>query len=112
MNDYVFISYSSLDKPIADAVVARLESSNIRCWIAPRDILPGNSWAKAIIDGIDGCRIVVIIFSTHSNSSDHVMNEIERAVSEGKIIIPMRIEDIKPSGDMELFLTGSIGLMQ
>jgi hypothetical protein len=37
----VFISYSSHDKPIADAVCAGLEAAKIRCWIAPRDMLPG-----------------------------------------------------------------------
>jgi hypothetical protein len=34
----VFISYSSQDKPTADAACAALEAANIRCWIAPRDI--------------------------------------------------------------------------
>ncbi len=37
----VFISYSSDDKLIADAICAELESRRIRCWIAPRDALPG-----------------------------------------------------------------------
>jgi len=32
----VFISYSSKDKTIADAVCARLEMRGIRCWIARR----------------------------------------------------------------------------
>ena len=36
-----FISYSSKDKTIADAVCARLEARGIRCWIAPRDVRPG-----------------------------------------------------------------------
>lgn len=37
----VFISYSSLNKNIADAVCARLESDGVRCWYAPRDITLG-----------------------------------------------------------------------
>ncbi len=32
----VFISYSSKDKPIADAVCANIEAAGIRCWVAPR----------------------------------------------------------------------------
>ncbi|NQT71340.1 MAG: toll/interleukin-1 receptor domain-containing protein [Chloroflexi bacterium] len=35
----VFISYSTNDKTVADAVCATLESQKIRCWIAPRDAL-------------------------------------------------------------------------
>lgn len=34
----IFISYSSRDKPITEGVCANLESADIRCWIAPRDI--------------------------------------------------------------------------
>lgn len=41
VNHDVFISYASSDKPVADAVCAALEQRGIRCWIAPRDILPG-----------------------------------------------------------------------
>lgn len=37
----IFISYSSQDKPTADAACAVLEAAGIRCWIAPRDIMPG-----------------------------------------------------------------------
>ena len=46
----VFVSYSQKDKATADAAVARLEQDGSRCWIAPRDILPGTSWGEAIVD--------------------------------------------------------------
>ncbi len=36
----VFVSYSSNDKPTADALVATLEQQQIRCWVAPRDVTP------------------------------------------------------------------------
>lgn len=105
METEVFISYSSMDKSTADAVCAILENNNLRCWIAPRDILPGETYGSAIINGINNCKVVLIVFSSHSNASGQVINEIERSVSKEKIIIPFRIEDIKPSGEMELFLS-------
>ena len=49
----VFISYSSKDKLIADAACAILESKGIRCWIAPRDILPGADWGESIVDALE-----------------------------------------------------------
>lgn len=104
MQHDVFISYSSHDKQIADAICSILENSKIRCWIAPRDILPGDTYGRSIINGINDCKIVIIVFSSFSDSSGQVINEIERAVSKSKIIIPFRIENITPSGDMELFL--------
>ena len=37
----VFISYAAKDRTVAEAACAALESEGIRCWIAPRDVLPG-----------------------------------------------------------------------
>jgi tetratricopeptide (TPR) repeat protein len=101
----VFISYSSIDKAIADGICKKLEQDNLKCWIAPRNIHGGLSYGTEILDGLNNSKIVVLVFSSNSNSSHHVPNEIERAISIGKIIIPFRIENIKPTGDMELFLS-------
>jgi hypothetical protein len=100
----IFISYSHEDKPIADAICASLESENIRCWIAPRDVLPGEDYPAAIINAIEACRIMVLVFSSKSNSSDHVTRELTKAVSSGAIIIPFRIEDIPLSKNMEYLI--------
>jgi parallel beta-helix repeat protein len=101
----VFISYSPQDKPIADAVCSRLETRNIRCWIAPRDVSPGENYPHAIIKGIDESRIMVLIFSSSSNNSPYVLGELTRAVHNESIIIPFRIEDIQPSADMAYLLS-------
>lgn len=101
----VFISHSSRDKPVADAACARLEQAGHRCWLAPRDILPGKSWAEAIIEGIESARVFVLIFSGHANGSHQVLREIERAVSNGLIVIPFRIEDVTPSKSLEYFMS-------
>jgi cytochrome c-type biogenesis protein CcmH/NrfG len=100
----VFISYSSRDKAVADATCAYLESRGIRCWIAPRDVLPGSNYPRAIVEGIDGSRVMVLVFSSHSNSSPHVVRELTHAVSKGVIILPFRIEDVQPSQDMEYLI--------
>ncbi len=101
----VFLSHSSKDKTIADAVCAGLEAEEIRCWVAPRDIKPGQNWGEAIVGGINGCKVMVVIFSKHSNQSDHVLREIERAVNNGSVLIPFRIENVEPSAKMEYFLS-------
>ncbi len=100
----VFISYSSVDKAAADEVCEALERSEISCWIAPRDIGVG-SYASAIIKGIQDCKLLVLIFSSHSNKSPQVEREIERAVSKDKTIYPLRIENVVPSPDLELFIS-------
>ncbi|MGD0855465.1 MAG: TIR domain-containing protein [Dehalococcoidia bacterium] len=103
----VFISYSSRDKTVADAVCASLESRKIRCWIAPRDVLPGVPYAEALIEGLNQSSLVVLVFSQNSNTSPQVMREMERAVHKGIPIIPFRIEDVMPSKSMEYFVSSS-----
>jgi len=107
MSHDVFISYASADKPVAVSACTALEKSGIRCWIAPRDVQPGISYAEALIDGINKSRVIVLIFSAHTNASPHVMREIERAVSKGVPIVPLRIEKAAPSKDLEYFISST-----
>jgi hypothetical protein len=100
-----FLSYSSRDKPVADAICAALERERVRCWIAPRDIVPGRNYGEAIIDGINACRLLVVVLSAASNRSPQVLREVERAVHRGLPVIPFRIEQVTPSKSMEYFLS-------
>ena len=76
MTHEVFISYSTKDKPIADGICANLEAKGVRCWIAPRDIAPGEDWPTAITRAISVSRIMVLVFSSNSNSSEDVGREL------------------------------------
>ena len=100
----VFISYASKDKAIADATCAALEAAQVRCWIAPRDVLPGADWSASIIDALDNCRAMVLIFSAKANDSPQIRNEVARAVQLGVPVIPVRIEDIPPAKSLAYFI--------
>ena len=100
----VFISHSSQDKQVADAVCAALEAKNLRCWIAPRDIPAGASWGAAIVEGIEDSRAMLLVFSEHANSSDQVLRELERAVAKRKPVVPLRIDRGAMRKDFEYFL--------
>lgn len=101
----VFISYSHQDKPTADAICNVLESRSIKCWIAPRDILPGVNYQESIVDAIDGSLIMILVFSSFSNESPHVIRELTRAVGKKVIIIPFKIEEISPSKSIEYLIS-------
>jgi hypothetical protein len=103
----VFISYSAKDKTAADAVCAVLERNRIRCWIAPRDIVPGAEWGPSIIRGISGAKALVLVLSASSNQSRPVVREAERALNRGLPIIPFRIEEVQPSEELEFFVSAS-----
>ena len=104
MTHDVFISYSHHDKPAADAVCATLAAKAIRCWIAPRDIVPGQEWGEAIVDAIQSARVMVLVFSSHANDSPQVRREVQLAVSAETVLIPFRIEDVAPARALVYFL--------
>ena len=103
----VFISHSSKDIEIGDEVCRFLEGSGISCWIAPRDVTPGKNYGAAIVDAIDECRFFVLILSSESNKSPQVVREVERAASSDSVIIPLRVEQIQPSRNLEFYVSAS-----
>ncbi len=106
MSHDIFICYSSRDKPVADAVCAVLEAEGVRCWIAPRDILPGADWGESIIDSINAASAMVLIFSSNANQAQsQIKREVERAVNKGIPVIPFRIENVMPTKSLEYFLS-------
>src|SRR6266446_5297892 len=104
MPSMVFISHSSKDRATADAICAHLESAGINCWIAPRDIEPGATWTKGIMQGLDACRVLILVFSEHANDSDHVQREVAKAFSSGLAVIPFRIKDVLLNQSLSYFL--------
>src|SRR5947209_8605244 len=88
----VFVSYASQDADIADAIVQILERHGLKCWIAPRDVVPGALYADGIVRAINGSRVFILVLSEHSLASRHVGKEIERASSKRRPIIVLRTD--------------------
>jgi hypothetical protein len=104
MEPKVFISHSTKDKAIADAICRRLESEGIKCWIAPRDIEVGSDWTDGIMRGIETCRAFVLVFSANANDSEHVRREVAKAFSLKLAVIPFRTETVMPNRSLGYFL--------
>jgi predicted ATPase len=105
----VFLSHSSHDHAVAEAVCAALESGDgggggLHCWIAPRDIVPGADWSESIVAALHECPILVIVLSEHAGASVQVVREVQRACERGARVIPFRIDGVVPSGALEYYL--------
>jgi hypothetical protein len=105
MNHDVFVSYSSPNREVAEAACAALEGRGMKCWIAPRDVTAGESWSGEIVEAIAQAKLMVLVFSSQANASKHVLREVERAVHHGIPIIPLRIEKVRPTKELEYFLS-------
>jgi hypothetical protein len=101
----VFLSFAQKDEGIAKSICSSLEQAGIQCWIAPRNIMPGEEYADAIIDALNNCRVFLLIFSKASNDSSQVTREVERAASKDLMIFTLRIDDTLPSKAMEYYLS-------
>ena len=107
MGHDVFISHSATDKEIANRIASKLEGGEVPCWVAPRDIRPGDTWGGSILKAIQSSKLMVIIFSSKSNESQQVMREVELAVQNNVVVLPFRVEDVQPSNDMKYFLSAT-----
>jgi hypothetical protein len=104
MSNHVFVSHSHEDAPYADLIVKALEERGVVCWIAPRDVEAGGSYAESIITAIETACCFVLIYSKSCNFSSHVMREVERALKFGVNIVPVRFDDSTPSKSLDYLL--------
>ena len=103
----VFISYASHDKAVADATCEALESAGVACWIAPRNVTPGEFYAESIVHAIDSAKVIVLVLSQHGAASQHVLREVERASSKGHPVVSLRIDAARLPAGLEYFLNSS-----
>ena len=101
----VFISYSTKDTDIANALLEVLESYGLNCWMAPRNIPKGAQWAEEIDKAIQNARVFVVIISSHSVESKQVPKEIALAVTACESIYPFRIDDTGLQGTFRYYLS-------
>jgi hypothetical protein len=100
----VFVSHVTEDHEKALKIVALLEGDRLPCWIAPRDIQGGDSFEEEIVNAIDNCLAVLLIFSDRCNRSEYIKKEIMVAGESNKKVIPIRIENCQPRGALKLRL--------
>ena len=104
MSKHVFVSHSHEDAPAAQLLVKALEEREVVCWLAPRDVPAGGSYAESILNAIESASCFVLIYSQNSNVSSHVMREVERALKFGVNIVPVRFDDSTPSKSLDYLL--------
>ena len=105
MNKQVFISHSSKDHQFAMRLVEFLEANGIYCWIAPRDIPYGHKWPAEIVEAIETSKIMLFVFTEHSNHSNQVIREINCALENGVLVIPIRLKEIPYNKSLRYYLS-------
>jgi TPR repeat protein len=93
----VFLSYASKDQKTAETICQALEGRGLECWMAVRNVHPGENFQEAIVRAIRAAKVMLFVFSANSNNSDEVKKEIALAGKEKVFVIPIRVEDVIPN---------------
>jgi TIR domain len=86
--EHIFISYSRHDTAYVQQLVASLRRQELTVWF-DEHIVTGERWDRAIRDRIDTCAAFVLVMTPDAEESDWVAEEIERARSGGRPILPL-----------------------
>lgn len=92
----LFVSHPSTKAETALHIERALNARGVDCWIAPRDIEPGEQWDIAIRHAIAKTDAMLLLFCIDSERSKQVKRELILADQSNKSIIPMRLERIEP----------------
>jgi len=97
MSPPVFISHSSADRDIAAKLCEALERRGLGCWLASRDIGPGENFQESIVKAIRSVRTMVLVFTDNANNSGEIKKELALASQNHLVVIPLRVEDVLPN---------------
>lgn len=92
----VFISHSSVDKPLVDKLVAEISSIGVKVWYDKFDITLGDSVPGKINEGLSKAKYFIIVLSNASINSKWVQEELNAALMKqinmnGTFILPIKI---------------------
>jgi uncharacterized protein YjbI with pentapeptide repeats len=97
-----FISYSTVDQPLADRLYADLQASGVRCWLATEDLKIGERIRQGIDEAIRFHDKLLLLLSENSVNSPWVESEVEAALERREqrtVLFPIRLGDAVMSSD-------------
>src|SRR4051794_30771769 len=97
MSTPVFLSFASNDRKAAETICKAVEQRGFECWIATRNIAPGDNFQESITRAIRTAKVMILVFSAHANNSLEVKKEIALAGRYNVIVVPVRVEDVVPN---------------
>jgi hypothetical protein len=89
----VFVSYSHKDREIVVPAIELQRDLRYAAFIDFRDIPPGMPWKETHSTVIKFAALLVLVWSKHAASSEHVTREWRLALEAGVKILPVLIDD-------------------
>ncbi len=93
----IFISYRRADEAWARRLHAQLQAIGVEAWYDAQ-IGAGQDWRTATAKALQASRIFVLLFSQAAAESEDIAKELAAAIFSKKLVVPVRIENIQPTG--------------
>ena len=103
----IFICHAREDLATAREFCEALEDAGLSCWMAARDVPAGASRSRAITSALGASDAMLVVVSSQTGRTKKVVQEVERAAKRGMTLVPVRIEQITPQGDLERVLSAA-----
>jgi len=94
-NKHVFLSYSSKNADLCDAVYKYLWERDVHCWRFDYRNEVGDNWLKEINNAISRSSAIVAIVSPSYIASDMCCMEFNNALKQGIKVYPMRCDGLE-----------------
>jgi hypothetical protein len=105
MSRAVFISHSSEQAALAKSLCERLEAHGHSCWMAPRDVIPGQPYAAECVRGIEESDAFLLLASPAAIASSQVLSEVEQAHKRRKPLYTVLIGKPKISRELDYYIS-------
>lgn len=102
----VVVSYAREDREIAAKLCNQLDAEGITARIAPREKILDAGFASEMIGMISEASALVVVVSSYSIRSGQVIRELELAKQNQLEILPVHLDDVKPTGSLGYYLSG------
>ncbi len=97
-NFSVFVSYSTKDIETIRPIVQQMQSiQGLTIFFADRSLNPGDFISQRIIQNIKVADVFIVFYSEAASQSTYVQQEIGVARGDNKIILPVLLDQTKPS---------------
>jgi TolB-like protein/tetratricopeptide (TPR) repeat protein len=101
---YVFVCYAHEDEGVVYPEIGWLHEQGINLWY-DEGISAGRIWREEIGDAIKAASSVLYYISESSLASDHCSREINFALDQHKNVLPVYLEDVALTTDLEVGLS-------
>jgi TolB-like protein/tetratricopeptide (TPR) repeat protein len=106
MSAEVFVSYARVNRERVLQLVERMRSAGVGVWIDEGGIHGASLWGQEIVDAIESSKVMVLMLSDASITSDNVVKELSIASEDKKPILPVYLHQAVIPKSMRYQLAG------